>query len=167
MSRTDAVEALYSDMAARHRARFRSIHVRHVPSLSAIRPVPLTQPQTDPQGRRAREGRRCQAPLHQAAPHQGHFLPPPPPRPQDPQPEDLLREAPYHFRINSLCGALFLWFSTNGGAGYYYYWQVFTRSHGTITFALLKAGGHTKWNEESQESIFEHGQNKWEMNKKS
>ena len=28
-SRTDAVEALYSDMAARHRARFRSIHVRY------------------------------------------------------------------------------------------------------------------------------------------
>lgn len=28
MSRTDAVDALYSDMAARHRARFRSIHVR-------------------------------------------------------------------------------------------------------------------------------------------
>jgi hypothetical protein len=29
LSRTDAVEALYSDMAARHRARFRSIHVRN------------------------------------------------------------------------------------------------------------------------------------------
>ena len=29
MSRTDAVESLYSDMAARHRARFRSIHVCH------------------------------------------------------------------------------------------------------------------------------------------
>lgn len=29
MSRTDAVEALYQDMAARHRARFRSIHVRY------------------------------------------------------------------------------------------------------------------------------------------
>jgi large subunit ribosomal protein L18Ae len=28
LTRTDAVEALYSDMAARHRARFRSIHVR-------------------------------------------------------------------------------------------------------------------------------------------
>jgi ribosomal protein L20A (L18A) len=28
MSRCDAVEALYQDMAARHRARFRSIHVR-------------------------------------------------------------------------------------------------------------------------------------------
>ncbi len=27
LSRTAAVEALYSDMAARHRARFRSIHV--------------------------------------------------------------------------------------------------------------------------------------------
>ena len=30
MSRTDAVEALYQDMAARHRARFRSIHVRQI-----------------------------------------------------------------------------------------------------------------------------------------
>ena len=29
MSRADAVESLYSDMAARHRARFRSIHVSH------------------------------------------------------------------------------------------------------------------------------------------
>lgn len=28
MSRTEAVEAMYQDMAARHRARFRSIHVR-------------------------------------------------------------------------------------------------------------------------------------------
>ena len=28
MTRTEAVDALYSDMAARHRARFRSIHVR-------------------------------------------------------------------------------------------------------------------------------------------
>jgi large subunit ribosomal protein L18Ae len=27
MSRTEAVDALYADMAARHRARFRSIHV--------------------------------------------------------------------------------------------------------------------------------------------
>ena len=28
LSRTDAVKAVYQDMAARHRARFRSIHVR-------------------------------------------------------------------------------------------------------------------------------------------
>ena len=27
LSRTDAVEALYQDMAARHRTRFRSLHV--------------------------------------------------------------------------------------------------------------------------------------------
>jgi large subunit ribosomal protein L18Ae len=30
MSRADAVESLYQDMAARHRARFRSIHVLKV-----------------------------------------------------------------------------------------------------------------------------------------
>ena len=28
LSRTDAVKSMYQDMAARHRARFRSIHVR-------------------------------------------------------------------------------------------------------------------------------------------
>lgn len=33
MSRTEAVEALYQDMAARHRARFRSIHVCTIPPL--------------------------------------------------------------------------------------------------------------------------------------
>jgi large subunit ribosomal protein L18Ae len=32
MSRTDAVEAMYQDMAARHRSRFRSIHVRSADS---------------------------------------------------------------------------------------------------------------------------------------
>jgi hypothetical protein len=36
MSRTDAVEALYQDMAARHRSRFRSIHVRWIFPLDAI-----------------------------------------------------------------------------------------------------------------------------------
>ncbi|PFH62455.1 hypothetical protein XA68_13522 [Ophiocordyceps unilateralis] len=33
MSRVDAVEALYADMAARHRARFRSIHILRVVEL--------------------------------------------------------------------------------------------------------------------------------------
>ncbi|RKF72250.1 60S ribosomal protein L20-B [Golovinomyces cichoracearum] len=33
MSRTDAVEALYQDMAARHRSRFRSIHILKVVEL--------------------------------------------------------------------------------------------------------------------------------------
>jgi len=36
MSRTDAVEALYSDMAARHRARFRSIHILRVVELEKV-----------------------------------------------------------------------------------------------------------------------------------
>lgn len=40
MSRTDAVESLYSDMAARHRARFRSIHVRSTPILKHERGRP-------------------------------------------------------------------------------------------------------------------------------
>ncbi|KAH8650222.1 60S ribosomal protein L20 [Tricladium varicosporioides] len=36
MSRTDAVEALYQDMAARHRSRFRSIHVCLSKKLSCV-----------------------------------------------------------------------------------------------------------------------------------
>jgi len=39
MSRTDAVEALYSDMAARHRARFRSIHILRVVELEKTEDV--------------------------------------------------------------------------------------------------------------------------------
>ncbi|KAF9875754.1 putative ribosomal L18ae protein family [Colletotrichum karsti] len=39
MSRTDAVEALYSDMAARHRARFRSIHILKVVELEKVEDV--------------------------------------------------------------------------------------------------------------------------------
>ena len=36
LSRADAVKSLYQDMAARHRARFRSIHVRSFVGVSAI-----------------------------------------------------------------------------------------------------------------------------------
>ena len=37
MSRTDAVEAMYQDMSARHRSRFRSIHVCYVrPRVSTL-----------------------------------------------------------------------------------------------------------------------------------
>jgi large subunit ribosomal protein L18Ae len=41
MSRTDAVEALYQDMAARHRSRFRSIHVRPLLPSCVIRGLML------------------------------------------------------------------------------------------------------------------------------
>jgi large subunit ribosomal protein L18Ae len=44
MSRTDAVDALYQDMAARHRARFGSIHVRFE-SLLVLAHLFLTTPQ--------------------------------------------------------------------------------------------------------------------------
>lgn len=53
MSRTDAVEALYQDMAARHRARFRSIHVCYFALLPSRVIVSLTLP--DPESRRNRE----------------------------------------------------------------------------------------------------------------
>jgi len=56
MSRTDAVEALYQDMAARHRSRFRSIHVRHLSKILDSKQLILIV-KTDPQGRRNREVR--------------------------------------------------------------------------------------------------------------
>lgn len=36
MSRSDAVDALYQDMAARHRSRFRQIHVRRSPLFTSL-----------------------------------------------------------------------------------------------------------------------------------
>jgi len=99
MSRTDAVEALYSDMAARHRARFRSIHVSCGGTLSGFPLMTLTQA-TDPPRRRAREDRGYQAPLHQAAGHQGPQVPPPPPRPQDQHQEGFQREAAGYFCLS-------------------------------------------------------------------
>lgn len=90
-SRVAAVEALYSDMAARHRARFRSIHVCF-PQVRFQRKR-MTDTALDPPRRRDREERGCQAPLHQATHHQEPLLPPPPPRPQDQHQEDLQRQA--------------------------------------------------------------------------
>lgn len=53
MSRTDAVEALYQDMAARHRARFRSIHV----SMFGDSYMFLLSVSADPQSCRNRQNR--------------------------------------------------------------------------------------------------------------
>ena len=36
MSRTDAVHAMYQDMAARHRARFRSVHILKVVEVEKV-----------------------------------------------------------------------------------------------------------------------------------
>lgn len=110
MSRCEAVEAMYQDLAARHRARFRSIHVRCLQPITNGRNCQAGGPRgterltkhPDSPCRRAREGRRCQAPLHQAAPDQEPLIPSASPYPQDQQEEGLLRHSPFDFRLN-LC----------------------------------------------------------------
>ncbi len=52
MSRTEAVDTLYQDMAARHRARFRSIHVWPPSSPKAPTARTDTLGNIDSQGRR-------------------------------------------------------------------------------------------------------------------
>lgn len=69
MSRTDAVEALYQDMAARHRARFRSIHVRRLSSYKS-NTISTNIISPDPQGCRDPKDCRYQTTVHQATSHQ-------------------------------------------------------------------------------------------------
>lgn len=75
MSRSEAVEAMYQDMAARHRARFGSIHVR-IASRSPSRADPA-----DPEGGRDREDRGHPPSVHQAARAAQAALPSSPPPP--------------------------------------------------------------------------------------
>lgn len=97
MSRTDAVEAMYQDMAARHRARFRSIHVsRH----RASHPRATLTPSSDPQGRRAREQERCQARIHSAT-HQARIEVPPPPPCTQGQQEGLRGKQAFYFLLSA------------------------------------------------------------------
>lgn len=91
LSRADAVHACYQDMAARHRARFRSVQVRPTNEEGGKRDwrgVELTFAflATDSPRRRDREDRRHPPPPHQATPYSQPPLPPPPPRRQEPQP---------------------------------------------------------------------------------
>merc|ERR1711939_66159 len=58
-----------------------------------------------PQGRRAREDRWCQAPIHQATPHQGPQIPPSSPRVQGYWQEDLFRKQTIDFLLSGLAGA--------------------------------------------------------------
>ena len=65
MSRVAAAEALYSDMAARHRARFGSIHVRAVWFLYPMPSGSSTDTTAaDPSHRRDREDRDRPPTLH-------------------------------------------------------------------------------------------------------
>ena len=82
MSRTEAVDALYQDMAARHRARFRSVHV------SCCYLDVYLRTATDPFAKvlkvvEVEKNRGCQAPIHEAAPHQGTQVPTAPPYRQE------------------------------------------------------------------------------------
>lgn len=63
MSRCEAVDALYQDMAARHRARFRSIHVRFGIMLAPCRRPPLLT-----SSRRSSRSSRSRRPRISAAP---------------------------------------------------------------------------------------------------
>jgi ribosomal protein L20A (L18A) len=83
MSRTAAIESMYADMAARHRARFRSIHVRR----SIVSLTPLTT--TDSEAGRAAEDGRPAAAVHQAAREQGPQVPDAAPRAELDQEEDV------------------------------------------------------------------------------
>lgn len=102
MSRTDAVEALYQDMAARHRARFRSIHVRYPAPQRCKRTVDLTS--TDPQSRRSWEDCRRQAPIHQTTSRQGSQVPSPSPRPEGYIEEIIFAPSTSYFCVDSGCG---------------------------------------------------------------
>lgn len=93
LSRTDAVKSMYQDMAARHRARFRSIHV--CPTVILLCFGWLKRCLTDPPSCRDQEGRRHSPSLHQAAHH---------PQPQVPSPSqdsqgslDLRRQASIYY----------------------------------------------------------------------
>lgn len=105
LSRTDAVEALYQDMAARHRTRFRSLHVRR--PLSMEQEGILTK-LLDPQGCRAREDRRRQATIHQATPHQETQLPSSSPCHEIKQQGNLCQQATIHLLLSDRILGLFV-----------------------------------------------------------
>ena len=66
MSRTEAVDALYQDMAARHRARFRSIHVRWEKLTPFAHGCQILINLLDPAGGGSPEDGRCEATIHEA-----------------------------------------------------------------------------------------------------
>src|ERR1700722_4418369 len=66
LSRADAVKSLYQDMAARHRARFRSIHVRLAFFRRSAFPLVDDTIADSPRCRDRKDCRRAQT-IHQAA----------------------------------------------------------------------------------------------------
>lgn len=66
-------------------------------------------PHADSPRRRAREDRGRQEALHQAAPHQGPQVPPPPPRRAHQHQEALQRQAPLDFRLRGAVAGCLGW----------------------------------------------------------
>lgn len=108
LSRVDAVEALYQDMAARHRARFRSIHILRVveiektadikrPYIKCVRSSLPSSPRRPPADPLAPS-----LPLPQAASCPRTQVPPPP---QDhPRPRCFRRQPPLHLGLRHARG---------------------------------------------------------------
>lgn len=119
MSRCEAVDALYQDMAARHRARFRSVHVRL--TNDSVSTAMLTV-FVDPQGCRDREDRRYQTPIPQAAPHQGPVVPSPTSHSKGSHQEDLRSQQAIDFLLSEL-HIMVLWGGFQSKIGYQ--WQGF------------------------------------------
>ena len=106
MSRTDAVEALYQDMAARHRARFRSIHVGNSPSINRMADRWANSATfLDSQNRRT-PPEPSQTSIHQATHLEGLEVPLAAPCTKDSQQEEALQrqEAEYVCLSWSRCG---------------------------------------------------------------
>lgn len=101
LTRADAVEALYQDMAARHRARFGSIHVSspHQDKLY----VDVADNRTDHSRRRDRRQGEDPSSLHPTTRHQGPQVPSASPRRQATREEGLRLLAAFYFCLNA-CG---------------------------------------------------------------
>jgi len=96
MSRTAVIESMYADMAARHRARFRSIHVR---SASDSWMKLMT---ADPQAGRAGEDGGPAAAVHQAARVQEPQVPAAASRAERHQEEDVHVQPPGNVLLSAL-----------------------------------------------------------------
>lgn len=116
LTRADAVKALYQDMAARHRARFRSIHVcLSSRSAGSVQEMLMCEVLTDSPRRRDREDRGHPPPIHQAAAHAAPQVPAPPPRPEGPL--DLRRAPPRDVLSALNAGSLTLELASIEGSG--------------------------------------------------
>lgn len=101
MSRTEAVDALYQDMAARHRARFRSIHVCYHNHFILIFVFTNTAVALDSQSCRNREDQRCQASLLEATSYEKSQIPSPTSRCQKHKQEALLSSSTFYLCLRS------------------------------------------------------------------